>query len=77
MARGLVLGNIKALQRMISQYAVAGTTGGLVVGSDHAAEALMGFFPNSVTEGLTSARWAVSPSVVFGRWLRHSVVTRF
>jgi NAD+ synthase len=42
--RDFALGNIKARQRMIAQYAVAGTTGGLVVGTDHAAEALMGFF---------------------------------
>jgi NAD+ synthase len=39
-----VLGNIKARQRMIAQYAVAGATVGLVVGTDHAAEAVMGFF---------------------------------
>lgn len=39
-----VLGNIKARQRMIAQYAVAGAHGGVVVGTDHAAEALMGFF---------------------------------
>jgi NAD+ synthase len=39
-----ILGNIKARQRMIAQYAVAGTHSGLVVGTDHAAEALMGFF---------------------------------
>ncbi|GIH19542.1 ammonia-dependent NAD(+) synthetase [Rugosimonospora africana] len=39
-----VLGNIKARQRMIAQYAVAGATGGLVVGTDHAAEAVTGFF---------------------------------
>ncbi|MBF23754.1 MAG: NAD(+) synthase [Pusillimonas sp.] len=39
-----VLGNIKARQRMIAQYAVAGAYGGVVVGTDHAAEALMGFF---------------------------------
>jgi NAD+ synthase len=39
-----ILGNIKARQRMIAQYAVAGTTHGLVIGTDHAAEALMGFF---------------------------------
>jgi NAD+ synthase len=39
-----VLGNIKARQRMIAQYAVAGATRGLVIGTDHAAEALMGFF---------------------------------
>ncbi|WP_328476335.1 ammonia-dependent NAD(+) synthetase [Streptomyces sp. NBC_00377] len=39
-----VLGNIKARQRMIAQYAVAGGHNGLVVGTDHAAEALSGFF---------------------------------
>ncbi|MEU4369395.1 ammonia-dependent NAD(+) synthetase [Micromonospora chersina] len=39
-----VLGNIKARQRMIAQYAVAGAAGGLVVGTDHAAEAVTGFF---------------------------------
>lgn len=38
------LGNIKARQRMIAQYALAGATGGLVIGTDQAAEALMGFF---------------------------------
>ncbi|MGC4936398.1 ammonia-dependent NAD(+) synthetase [Kribbella sp. DT2] len=37
-------GNVKARQRMIAQYAVAGARGGLVVGTDHAAEAVMGFF---------------------------------
>lgn len=37
-------GNIKARARMIAQYAVAGARGGLVVGTDHAAESLMGFF---------------------------------
>lgn len=42
--RDFVLGNIKARQRMIAQYAVAGARGGLVVGTDQAAEALMGFF---------------------------------
>ena len=39
-----LLGNIKARQRMIAQYAVAGASRGLVIGTDHAAEALMGFF---------------------------------
>ena len=39
-----LLGNIKARERMIAQYAVAGAYGGLVIGTDHAAEALMGFF---------------------------------
>jgi NAD+ synthase len=39
-----VLGNIKARQRMIVHYAVAGAYDGLVVGTDHAAEAVTGFF---------------------------------
>ncbi|MGW1274368.1 ammonia-dependent NAD(+) synthetase [Streptomyces sp. NPDC002491] len=39
-----VHGNIKARQRMIAQYAVAGAHHGLVVGTDHAAEAVSGFF---------------------------------
>ena len=39
-----VMGNIKARQRMIAQYAIAGAIDGLVVGTDQAAEALMGFF---------------------------------
>lgn len=37
-------GNVKARQRMIAQYALAGGLGGLVIGTDHAAEAVMGFF---------------------------------
>ncbi|HET7736842.1 MAG TPA: ammonia-dependent NAD(+) synthetase [Nocardioidaceae bacterium] len=40
----LVKGNIKARQRMVVQYAIAGRENGLVVGTDHAAEAVMGFF---------------------------------
>ncbi|MEU0236578.1 ammonia-dependent NAD(+) synthetase [Nocardiopsis sp. NPDC006198] len=39
-----VLGNVKARQRMIAQYAVAGGLRGLVIGTDHAAEAVTGFF---------------------------------
>ncbi|MEU4201714.1 ammonia-dependent NAD(+) synthetase [Streptomyces sp. NPDC045470] len=39
-----VQGNVKARQRMIAQYAVAGAQDGLVVGTDHAAEAVSGFF---------------------------------
>jgi NAD+ synthase len=38
------LGNIKARQRMIAQYALAGGMRGIVIGTDHAAEALMGFY---------------------------------
>jgi NAD+ synthase len=37
-------GNIKARQRMIAQYAVAGARAGVVIGTDHAAESVMGFF---------------------------------
>jgi NAD+ synthase len=39
-----VHGNIKARQRMIAQYAVASTRRGIVIGTDHAAESVMGFF---------------------------------
>lgn len=37
-------GNVKARQRMIAQYAIAGERGLLVVGSDHAAESVTGFY---------------------------------
>jgi NAD+ synthase len=37
-------GNVKARSRMIAQYAVAGQNRMLVVGTDHAAEAITGFF---------------------------------
>lgn len=37
-------GNVKARQRMIAQYTLASETGTLVVGSDHAAEAITGFY---------------------------------
>lgn len=37
-------GNVKARLRMISQYAIAGERGLLVVGTDHAAEAITGFY---------------------------------
>lgn len=37
-------GNIKARQRMITQYAVAGDNQGAVIGTDHAAENITGFF---------------------------------
>lgn len=38
------IGNIKARQRMIAQYAIAGAYNGLVVGTDQAAEAVTGFY---------------------------------
>jgi NAD+ synthase len=37
-------GNVKARMRMVSQYALAGEGALLVVGTDHAAEAVTGFF---------------------------------
>ena len=37
-------GNIKARQRMITQYAIAGENKGAVIGTDHAAENITGFF---------------------------------
>jgi NAD+ synthase len=37
-------GNVKARSRMIAQYAIAGQNRMLVVGTDHAAEAVTGFF---------------------------------
>lgn len=37
-------GNVKARMRMIAQYALAGQNSLLVVGTDHAAEAVTGFF---------------------------------
>lgn len=42
--RDFVVGNIKARCRMVAQYAVANATNGLVIGTDHAAEAVMGFY---------------------------------
>ncbi|TPR24186.1 ammonia-dependent NAD(+) synthetase [Apilactobacillus micheneri] len=37
-------GNIKARERMIAQYAIAGQESGAVLGTDHAAEAISGFY---------------------------------
>lgn len=42
--RDFVRGNIKARERMVIQYSIAGQLGYLVVGTDHAAEAITGFF---------------------------------
>lgn len=42
--RDFVLGNTKARMRMVAQYTIANATNGLVIGTDHAAEAVMGFF---------------------------------
>ena len=42
--RDFARGNTKARMRMAVQYHLANICGGLVVGTDHAAEALVGFF---------------------------------
>lgn len=42
--RDFVRGNVKARERMIAQYAVAGQLNLVVVGTDHAAEAVTGFY---------------------------------
>lgn len=42
--RDFVIGNIKARTRMVAQFTIANAHNGLVIGTDHAAEAVMGFF---------------------------------
>ncbi|MDM9650661.1 ammonia-dependent NAD(+) synthetase [Pseudomonas wenzhouensis] len=42
--RDFVIGNVKARIRMVAQFAIANANNGLVIGTDHAAEAVMGFF---------------------------------
>nr|WP_233613622.1 ammonia-dependent NAD(+) synthetase [Leucobacter edaphi] len=37
-------GNVKARMRMVAQYAIAGERGLVVIGTDHAAEAITGFY---------------------------------
>lgn len=37
-------GNVKARTRMIAQYEIAGILGGLVIGTDHSAENVTGFY---------------------------------
>lgn len=37
-------GNVKARTRMVSQYHIAGLLGGLVLGTDHSAENITGFY---------------------------------
>jgi NAD+ synthase len=39
-----VKGNVKARARMIAQYDIAALTGGLVLGTDHSAENITGFY---------------------------------
>ncbi|CZF82013.1 NH(3)-dependent NAD(+) synthetase [Grimontia celer] len=39
-----VKGNVKARARMVAQYEIAGMVGGLVLGTDHSAENITGFY---------------------------------
>ncbi|MCL9780091.1 ammonia-dependent NAD(+) synthetase [Vibrio sp. S4M6] len=39
-----VKGNVKARTRMVAQYEIAGYVGGLVLGTDHSAENITGFY---------------------------------
>lgn len=39
-----VKGNVKARARMVAQYEIAGLTGGMVLGTDHSAENITGFY---------------------------------
>lgn len=39
-----VKGNVKARARMVAQYEIAGYVGGLVLGTDHSAENITGFY---------------------------------
>ncbi|WP_318463096.1 ammonia-dependent NAD(+) synthetase [Photobacterium leiognathi] len=39
-----IKGNVKARTRMIAQYEIAGLVGGLVLGTDHSAENITGFY---------------------------------
>ncbi|MBA4025852.1 MAG: NAD(+) synthase [Gordonia sp.] len=64
--RDFVRGNVKARARMVAQYAVAAEHNLLVVGTDHAAEAVTGFFTKygdggtdvNPLEGLTKSQGA-------------------
>ncbi|QIL86647.1 ammonia-dependent NAD(+) synthetase (plasmid) [Vibrio sp. HDW18] len=40
----LIKGNVKARARMVAQYEIAGYVGGLVLGTDHSAENITGFY---------------------------------
>ncbi|WP_341504151.1 ammonia-dependent NAD(+) synthetase [Gallaecimonas sp. GXIMD4217] len=44
MTKDFVKGNVKARARMVAQYEIAGLVRGLVLGTDHSAENITGFF---------------------------------
>ena len=50
-------GNVKARIRMTAQYAVAGAHGQLVIGTDHAAEAVTGFYTKFGDGGADVLPW--------------------
>ncbi|BCQ44785.1 hypothetical protein ERHA55_23120 [Erwinia rhapontici] len=55
-----IRGNEKARERMKAQYSIAGMTAGVVVGTDHAAEAVTGFSPSMAMAVRTLTRFSVS-----------------
>lgn len=79
-----ILGNVKARQRMVAQYTIAGIASGIVIGTDHAAEALMGFYtkfgdgaadvlPLAASTSGGCARWpprSALRSISYGRYPR-------
>lgn len=66
--RDFVHGNIKARARMMAQYTVAGSYNGLVVGTDHGAEAVTGFFTKHGDGACDTRPWQVSQNVGAGRY---------
>lgn len=64
-------GNVKARQRMIAQYAIAGERGMLVIGTDHAAEAVTGFFTKHGDGGVDLVPLAGLTKAQGARMLEH------
>ena len=56
-----VRGNEKARERMKAQYSIAGMTKGVVVGTDHAAEAITGFFTQYGDGGTEDTSTDITP----------------
>ncbi|UMX53565.1 NAD(+) synthase [Escherichia coli] len=67
-----VQANEKARERMKAQYSIAGMTSGVVVGTDHAAEATMGFFTKYGDGGTDiNPPYSVSTNVRVNSYWRH------
>lgn len=66
-------GNVKARSRMIAQYALAGHEKLLVVGTDHAAEAVTGFFTKFGDGGADIFRSLASQNAKVKHYYGHSM----